>query len=133
MQINAIAGAVALGITAVMSAPSAADPIGQAEFLNSCSHCHGADGKGGGTIVAYLKAPVPDLSQLKKNNGGEFPLEYVLWMVDGRNRIPIHGDDMPVWGDRFQVSASSQRGETAEMVARGRMLSVVYYLESIQE
>jgi len=133
MKHKVIAGTAALCFAAVLGTPPMADTIGEAEFLNSCAHCHGADGKGGGSIVAYLKAPVPDLSQLKKENGGAFPLEYVLWMVDGRNKIQIHGGDMPVWGERFQASALSERGETAEMVARGRILSVVYYLESIQE
>lgn len=40
---------------------------------------------------------------------------------------------MPIWGERFRASATSQRGETEEMVARGRILSLVYYLQSIQE
>jgi hypothetical protein len=40
---------------------------------------------------------------------------------------------MPIWGERFQASATSQRGETADMVARGRILSLVSYLQSIQQ
>ena len=89
---------------------------------------------GDGPLAGLLKIETPNLTTLSTEKGsGDFPFEYVLWMVDGRKIIRAHGSAMPVWGERYQVSASSQRGETAEMVARGRMLSLVYYLESIQQ
>ena len=113
--------------------PAGADSRGQGEYMIACAGCHGESGKGDGPIAALLKIETPDLTRLAERNDGEFPFEYTLFMIDRRNVIPVHGDEMPVWGDRFQASATSQRGESAEMVARGRILSLVYYLESIQQ
>jgi mono/diheme cytochrome c family protein len=123
--------AVLAGFLAVQSA--AADSAGENEYMIACAGCHGESGKGDGPLAGLLKIETPDLTGLAARRGGEFPFEYTLFMIDRRNVIPVHGDDMPIWGERFQASATSQRGETAEMVARGRILSLVYYLESIQE
>ena len=112
----------------------AEESTGQAEYMIACAGCHGESAKGDGPLAGLLNIDTPDLTTLAENKGGgEFPFQYTLWMIDGRNIIRAHGDEMPVWGDRYQSSATSQRGETAEMVARGRILSLVYYLESIQE
>ena len=46
------------------------------------------------------------------------------------------GATMPIWGDFFISDALVDRGVTetdALYIAAGRALSVVYYLESIQE
>ena len=89
---------------------------------------------GDGPLAGLLTIETPNLTSLSADKGGgEFPFEYVLWLIDGREIIRAHGSAMPVWGERYQISASSQRGETAEMVARGRILSLVYYLESVQQ
>ena len=40
---------------------------------------------------------------------------------------------MPVWGDRFSKAAEHLGPYGAESVLRGRLLSIAYYLESIQE
>lgn len=41
---------------------------------------------------------------------------------------------MPVWGDRFQASNIEDAGlYGAEVIVRGRILSLVTYLESIQD
>lgn len=126
------------GICALMvafaAAPVVADEIGADEFANSCAQCHGANGKGDGPISPYLLNTPPDLTALSQMNGGEFPAAAVYDFIDGTADVAAHGGrDMPVWGDRYKASATSQRGETADMVARGRILSLVYYLESIQE
>ncbi|WP_319824506.1 cytochrome c [Thalassovita sp.] len=117
-----------LGIQSV-----AAETAGQREYMVACAGCHGESGKGDGPLAGLLKIETPDLTRLAARNGGKFPFEYTIFMIDRRNLLPIHGEDMPVWGDRFQVDTASERGETAEMVARGRLLSLTYYLESIQE
>ena len=111
----------------------AAEEVGENEYMIACSGCHGESGKGDGPLAALLKTETPDLTGLAARHDGEFPFEYTVFMVDRRNVIPMHGNEMPVWGDRYIATASSERGETAEMVARGRILSLVYYLQSIQE
>ncbi|GGE53657.1 c-type cytochrome [Actibacterium pelagium] len=124
--------AAALGLTASLA--TAEDAAGRQEYMIACAGCHGESAKGDGPLAGLLDIQTPDLTTLSATKGnGSFPFEYTIWMIDGRNIIRAHGQEMPVWGDRFQASATSQRGETADMVARGRILSLVYYLESIQQ
>ena len=111
-----------------------ADP---SEFLNSCSSCHGSDGKGAGFLTRVFRGVDPgDLTQLAANNGGVFPTERVLSVIDGRGDIEAHGDrKMPVWGDRYMDSAMSLYGpdERNEFRVRNRILELSHYLQSIQE
>ena len=113
--------------------PAVADSAGEQEYMVACAGCHGESAMGMGTFAELLNTATPSLVNLAEANGGVFPYDTVLATVDGRDSVRAHGSMMPVWGDRFQASATSQRGETAEMVARGRILSLVSYLRSIQE
>ncbi|MCU4654206.1 cytochrome c [Roseibacterium sp. SDUM158016] len=122
-----------LAAFALVSSPSFADSVGEQEYMVACAGCHGESGLGDGPLAGLLNIETPNLRGLSMANGGTFPVGAVLATVDGRDGVRAHGSAMPVWGDRFQASASSERGETAEMVARGRILSLVYYLESIQQ
>lgn len=131
MRISVCLAAILASLSGVQ--PVAADATGQGEYMIACAGCHGESGKGDGPLAGLLNIDTPDLTGLAARNNGEFPFEYTLFMIDRRNVIPVHGNEMPVWGDRFLASATSQRGETGEMVARGRILSLVYYLQSIQE
>ena len=126
-----------VGLAALAFAATGAvaqEDLGREEYMVACAGCHGESARWDGPLAHLLNIHTPDLTNLAATVGnGEFPFQYTVWMVDGRNIIRAHGNEMPVWGDRFQASASSERGETAEMVARGRILSLVYYLESIQQ
>lgn len=108
-----------------------------AEFVNSCSSCHGDDGKGAGFLTRVFKGIDPgDLTQLAANNGGQFPFERVFEVIDGRAEVAAHGDrKMPVWGDRYWEDAMSDYGpdELNRRRARTRVLEVTYFLQSIQE
>lgn len=115
------------------SAPALADEAGEREYLAACAGCHGESAMGDGPLAGLLNISTPGLLQLAQANDGTFPFEAVLATIDGRDGVRAHGEPMPVWGERFQASAISQRGETSEMVARGRILSLVYYLASIQQ
>ncbi len=127
-----IIGAALAAALAVLANLAFAEDVGKHEYLTYCATCHGADGTGTGPLAASLTIPVPDLTIIASSNDGDFLFGEIVRVVDGRSGIMGHGATMPVWGDRFLVSATSQRGETAEMVTRGRILSLVYYLESIQ-
>ncbi len=117
----------------VGSGPVFADAVGEQEYLIACAGCHGESAMGDGPLAGLLNISTPNLMELSKANDGAFPFEAILATVDGRDGVRAHGSAMPIWGERFQASATSQRGETTEMVARGRILSLVYYLESIQQ
>ena len=109
----------------------AEEDAGRSEYMIACAGCHGETAMGDGPLAKLLNIGTPNLTSLAARNDGKFPYEYTLFMIDRRDVIAVHGGDMPVWGDRYTTSATSQRGETSDMVVRGRILSLVYYLASI--
>ena len=128
-----IVSALAASLTVVAGTAFAQEETGRNEYMVACSGCHGESAMGDGPLAGLLTIETPNLTTLATEKGnGTFPFQYVVWMVDGRDIIRAHGSAMPIWGERFQTSATSQRGETPDMVARGRILSLVYYLEAIQ-
>ena len=110
-----------------------AEEAGERDYMVACAGCHGESGMGDGPLAGLLNISTPSLLELTNANNGMFPFEAMLTTIDGRDGVRAHGSTMPIWGERFQPSATSQRGETAEMVTRGRILSLVLYLQSIQQ
>ena len=131
------AGVAAKTQTSSQGVQKAPDSDGQRTLIRSvdgadlyrayCASCHGKGGKGDGPVAAALKATVPDLTMITKNNGGKFPTARVRRIIEGQGMIASHGSrEMPVWGPIFsQVEADVDRGPV-------RMENLVKYLESIQ-
>lgn len=77
---------------------------GKMFYLQYCSACHGQEGRGNGPVSRYMTVKIPDLSPLKKNNHGVYPVDQVLSAIDGRRDVRAHGNrHMPVWGEVFTV------------------------------
>jgi mono/diheme cytochrome c family protein len=107
---------------------------GKREFHGHCAVCHGLGGKGESvmTTLNLLTVKPADLTQLRKKNTGQFPFWRVYRIIDGREDVKGHGTRaMPIWGKVFL----QQEGDTLadETRAMGRILALVYYLQSIQE
>lgn len=103
---------------------------GKTYYIRYCGTCHGKTGKGDGPLSKQMKKPAPDLTTLSKHNGGKFPYDHVLGIIDGDVDFPAHGSsEMPAWGETFQ---SDVPGEGQAQV-RGRLMLVVDYLKSIQQ
>jgi hypothetical protein len=84
------------------------------------------------TTMNLLTVKPPDLRKLKKRNHGTFPFWQTYRVIDGRQEIMAHGDrDMPIWGDVFIRQEGGGLADDARAV--GRILQLLYYLESIQE
>ena len=112
----------------------AQEGLGEAEYMAACAGCHGATAEGNGPLAAFLTVDVPRLTRLAADNGGVFPVTETLRIIDGRAMIKGHGGPMPIWGDRFTADARALGGPVdPAMIARGRILSLVYYLEEIQD
>jgi mono/diheme cytochrome c family protein len=96
-------------------------------FRAYCAPCHGKDGKGNGPAAPMLKATVPDLTVIAKNNGGTFPVARMRRIIIGEGMIASHGSrEMPVWRPIFhQIEEDVDRGNV-------RVENLVKYLESIQ-
>ena len=143
----AMAGvAVALMLFFASSAAVAEeDTIGSDEYRISCMSCHGVGGRGDGALAQFLTVKPTDLTALSKNNGGQYPKlkagQYpflrVYQVIDGRADVAVHGERaMPVWGNRYlaqQPGGISSYGGDYEKMVRGRILELVYYIQSIQQ
>ena len=129
-----LSGAAIAALILATTSVVAQEESGREEYMIACAGCHGESARGDGPLAGLLNIDTPDLTSLSETVGqGEFPFEYTLWVIDGRRIIRAHGSEMPVWGDRYLASTASERGESEDMIVRGRVLSLVYYLESIQQ
>jgi mono/diheme cytochrome c family protein len=104
--------------------------VGSDLYRSYCASCHGADGKGGGSVANVLKVPPADLTTLARRHGGKYPAALVQDTLYGA-RVPspsvAHGtSEMPLWGAIFRQL------DTKESVAKVRVENLVKYLESIQ-
>jgi mono/diheme cytochrome c family protein len=133
--------AVALLVLAVVPAvqansqtPIPADP-GRGDFMTYCAACHGVSGVGDGTVAEFLTLSAVNLTQMSVKNGGIFPRQRAIEVIDGRAQVSVHGErDMPVWGDWFKFEADSDgAGTKTEKVVRERITALVDYLESLQQ
>ena len=107
---------------------------GKREFQRSCATCHGVDAKGAGPSASALNVKPADLTQLSKNHGGVFLFWRTYEKISGADEAPIRGHgtrEMPIWGERFRLERDAS--EEHHMGVRGRILSLVYYLQAIQE
>jgi mono/diheme cytochrome c family protein len=104
---------------------------GKVPYAQYCASCHGREAKGDGPAMNLLTVKPADLTQITKRNNGTFPFWKVYRVIDGREDIKGHGDrDMPIWGAEFQTQAPTS--SIAQSQVRGRILELVYYLQSIQ-
>lgn len=111
---------------------------GKLEYEAKCMVCHGPLGKGDGSYSQLLKKAATDLTSLKKNNGGVFPVQRVMASIDGGD-IKAHGErDMPIWGSvygRETMEAAEYYGDvpyTQQAYVRSRLLALVDYLDRLQ-
>ncbi len=113
--------------------------LGRADYKDNCASCHGAWGKGDGPLRSFLVQPPADLTTIAQRHGGKFPHELMWEVVDGRwsgDGGPHGSRDMPVWGQEFKARAMTRPGDsrrTAEWSANNRIVSLLKYLESIQQ
>lgn len=107
--------------------------VGKALYEGYCAACHGAKGMGDGDMADVLTVPAPNLTLIAKQNGGEFPMLKVIHIIDGRTGMRAHGGPMPLWGDVFSLGTTDPSlAYNGEIMARGRVLSLAVYLESLQ-
>ena len=129
------------GMSLFMAASAAAqEQIGKQEFDQRCAVCHGADGRGDGPMAESFTTMPANLTVLSKNNGGVYPFSKVYEAIDGRRKIAAHGtSQMPLWG-RYFMDTTRREGmqdptpleEQESKIVQGRILSLVYYLYTLQ-
>lgn len=134
MRLASIMTAAFLTGSALTATTAMAEETGQSLYTDACASCHGAAGMGEGTMAEFMSVKVPSLRDLSKNNDGVFPMLDVIQIIDGRTGVRGHGSEMPVWGRQFKAEMLDEAGiYGSEVYARGKILSLAYYLESIQD
>lgn len=109
------------------------EPSGAALFREHCASCHGPDGRGGGAASAALDRAPPDLTQISRRNGGTFPRNRVMSIIDGYTRGTHSGRLMPEFGEMDlgpTVIIEDVPGVGTPVPVR--LLALADYLESIQ-
>lgn len=132
--VAAMAASLLLAGTVTAVQAQAKPDAGKREYDASCGVCHGADGRGNGSYVEFLKRSPPDLTQLQKRNGGVFPISRVYEVIDGAG--VGHGTrEMPIWGDRYRLQAAEHYVDMPyndQAYVRTRILALVEYLSRLQ-
>lgn len=116
-------------VWAAASAPDAAAAAkGRTTYGRYCVSCHGRGAKGDGALASDLRVPVPDLTTLAERNGGTFPSDRVVRVIQIGETLHGHGtSDMPAWGDAFKKT----RG-TGEATADAAIRNLSQYLWTLQ-
>ncbi|MEJ2375450.1 MAG: c-type cytochrome [Pseudolabrys sp.] len=126
-------------LLAAWAAPAAAftqrAATGTEEFGMSCAVCHGVDGRGDGPMAHMLKVKPADLTTLARRNGGTFPFEKVVEIIDGRRQVKGHGTrEMPVWGSYYEMDIARRYGpHGSESLVKARVETLARYVEAMQE
>jgi mono/diheme cytochrome c family protein len=106
---------------------------GKELYLSACASCHGASGCGDGPVARALKSAPPDLTQLARTHGGEFPRALVIETITGERTIAAHGTrEMPVWSRRFGTGGFGAPA-VASVYAHRNVEALTTYIESIQQ
>jgi mono/diheme cytochrome c family protein len=125
----------------LVAATWAAAPIvttaysGEALYQANCANCHGQYAEGSGPIAADLTKTPPDLRHLAAANGGVFPRQRVVDIIDGRAIVAAHGDrEMPVWGQAFTTLDTDATSKAdAEARTQDKITVLVDFLARIQQ
>lgn len=77
------------GVPAVQAGPMAlgAAVSGREGFMTYCAGCYGVSGKGDGVIAELLKITPENLTQMSVKNGGKFPRQRAIEVIDGRAQV----------------------------------------------
>jgi hypothetical protein len=129
--------AIAAGACVLLTALAAAaedHAIGEELYMRYCAACHGDEGRGGGDMEHFLNIHMPNLRTMAERNDGVFPMLETIHVIDGRTGLRAHGGPMPLWGGVFMTQEAERMGLYGSAIeARGRVLSLALYLESIQD
>lgn len=102
-------------------------------FADNCAACHGSDARGAGEFGQQLFNIPPDLTRLAAENGGVYPRDYVLGVIDGFDRDSHFSMAMPEFGagDMGPTVIVEENGLGTPIPAR--LLALSQWLETIQE
>lgn len=126
-----IGGFALIGLSSAAAADETRIAEGHSLFVQYCASCHGREAQGNGPLAPILTTPPADLHMLSARHGAPLPKASLAEWIDGRRAVRGHGPaDMPVWGKR--LTGSGPPGPAAETLAKGELMLIVDYIESLQ-
>ncbi|WP_127902125.1 c-type cytochrome [Solirhodobacter olei] len=135
LRISPALATLAASLALSLAAPARAqdESVGKALFASNCAACHGETAKGDGDMAGVMTIPAPDLTLLARQNDGTFPFLKVFHVIDGRTGVRSHGNPMPVFGRSFEAAQGGADNPFGAVIeARGKVMSIALYLESLQ-
>jgi mono/diheme cytochrome c family protein len=107
---------------------------GRNAFLENCAACHGTDARGAGPSAAGLDPAPSDLTRIAARNGGTFPRDRVMTIIDGYRRGAHFSGAMPVFGDTgLGDTVIVENPDGTGTPVPETLLALADYLESIQQ
>jgi len=104
---------------------------GYAQYQQYCAVCHGVFADGNGLVVPILTQKPSNLRRLTTRYGAPLPKQKLVRTIDGSEPILAHGSrEMPIWGTRLYEQVPNPMPDSRQ---RGAILTILDYLESIQE
>lgn len=130
----ALCAALLIGVAGPLSAQETPDErvisAGKDDYDWNCASCHGADGKGGGSMAKMLVKPPIDLTAIAATNDGRFPFWRVYQIIAGNKPVPGHETfQMPDFWRRFRGDETAY----GSLPAYVRILLLTHYIENLQE
>lgn len=114
-------------------ADAASIEAGREVYMVFCQTCHGAEARGGGPLAEIMTREPPDLTGLAARNDGRFPTERATRQIDGRDPLPGHGGEMPVFGPVFDTGFAALAAPSGQPILTSRtIVDLVHWLESLQ-
>jgi len=121
----------------LLAAPVAAQDadIGRALYHQHCATCHGTEANGDGPMAGAMILKPSDLTVLRRDNEGVFPLVRVVKRIDGRDPLVSHGSPMPVYGAYFEkafdVPIKAPSGQP--ILTSQAVVDLVAFLQEVQQ
>jgi mono/diheme cytochrome c family protein len=140
MKISDIKGALILTCLAICCTAVMAQQkydAGKQAYEAYCASCHGKDATGNGQMAPHLRSKPTDLTLLKEQNKGVFPMQRLYSVIEGSN-VPSHGTpEMPVWGREFRLQDAQNYLEArgrfdSEALVRARIMALLEYINRLQ-
>lgn len=130
-KINVIA--LLAGTALAASCANSPVEVGRAAYQDHCVGCHGAAAQGDGAVGTLVFGGAPDLTQLAAANGGVFPEERVMSVIDGYTQREEHGGAMPEFGALLEGETVLWEAPDGTMTPTPeKLMALAEYLRSIQ-
>jgi mono/diheme cytochrome c family protein len=113
--------------------PEPPEVDGALAFAADCASCHGPGGQGDGVLAAGLDPKPANLTTIAARNGGVFPRDQVMSVIDGLARGQHRTSAMPEFGaGDMGETIIVETDEGLGTPVPARLLALTDYVESLQ-